>query len=185
MATIEVSGVRLVADEFERYPRATQSAIVRALNRGIAAGETLMSREVARDMGLKVSVVKAALRRRNASANDPEARLAAGFKRIPLLDFGAKPQAISRGKGRGISYRIGAGNSRTRIESAFFATMGSGHSGIFKRVGKARLGIHELRGPSIGQVFAKFRPAALARAEEAFQTTLNHELGRLEAKVNA
>lgn len=184
MATIDVQGINLVADEFEGYPRRAQSAVVRALNRGISAGNTLMSRAVAKDAGLKVSDVKASFRQRNASALDPKARLAAGFERIPLMKFGAKGPMPSRGKGRGVSYRLGAGSKRNRIEDAFVATMRSGHQGVFKRVGKARLGIRELFGPSLGQVFAKYRAEGLARSLEVFETTLNHELERLKAQAS-
>jgi hypothetical protein len=178
MATIEVQGVNLVADEFERYPRRAQRAIVRALDRGGSAADTLMSRAVARDTGLKVGDVKASFKRRKPSLNDPVFSLAAGFQRIPLMKFGARGPMPSRGRGKGVSYRMGAGNSRNRLPHAFIAQMRSGHTGVFARVGKARLGIRELRGPSLGRVFAKYRPEAQARGLEVFGATLDHELER-------
>lgn len=183
MAQIEVQGVNLVADEFERYPRRAQQIIVRALQRGGDAADTLMSRAVAADMGIKVSVVKEALRRRKPSIASPEYRLAAGFKRIALYDFSASPkEPPSRGRGRGVSYRMGKGNPRSRIANAFIARLKSGHVGVFARIGKARLPIRELRGPSLGHVFAKYRAEALARGLDVFETTLNHELERADAR---
>lgn len=181
MAIVTVEGIRLVAEEFEGYPRRAQSAVVRAINRGMTAGRTVMARAMAKDMGIKVAVATKALRHRQATANTPEARLAAGFKRIPLIDFNARESARSRGRGRGsgVTYRMGAGNARTRLQSAFIVQMRSGHTGVFMRKGRARLPIVELHGPSPGQVFAKFRATALARAEEVFRTTLDHELSRL------
>lgn len=178
MATVTIEGIRLVADEFEGYPRRAQSAIVRALNRGMTAGRTVMSRAIAKDMGIKVADANKRLRYRMASANTPQSRLAAGFERIPLMAFGAR-QTGSRGRGRGVTYRMGAGNARTRLAQAFIAKMKSGHPGVFMRAGRARLPIVQLHGPSVGHVFAKFRPTALARAEEVFRTTLDHELSRL------
>lgn len=179
MATVTIEGIRLVAEEFEGYPRRAQSAVVRALNRGMTAGRTVMSRAIAKDMGLKVGDTNKALRYRPATVNTPVTRLAAGFGRIPLMAFGARGTVPSRGRGRGVTYRMGAGNARTRLANAFIARMRSGHEGVFMRKGKARLPIVELRGPSVGHVFAKFRPTALARAEEVFRTTLDHELTRL------
>lgn len=179
MATVTIDGIRLAAEEFEGYPRRAQSAVVRALNRGMTAGRTVMSRAMAKDMGLKVSDANKALRYRQATVNTPVTRLAAGFGRIPLMAFNARGPVPSRGKGRGVSYRMGAGNARTRLQSAFIARMRSGHEGVFMRKGRGRLPIVELRGPSPGQVFAKFRATALERAEEVFRSTLDHELSRL------
>lgn len=181
MATVTIEGIRLAADEFEGYPRRAQSAVVRAINRGMTAGRTVMSRAMAKDMGIKVAAANKALNYRKATANTPEARLATGFKRIPLIEFSAREAARSRGRGRGsgVTYRMGTGNARTRLQSAFIVQMRSGHKGVFMRKGRARLPIVELKGPSPGQVFAKFRGTALARAEEVFRTTLDHELSRL------
>jgi hypothetical protein len=47
---------------------------------------------------------------------------------------------------------------------------------------RSQLPIKQLYGPSIGHVFAKFRAQGLARAEEMFQKTLDHELERAEAR---
>jgi len=118
---------------------------------------------------------------REASASRPEASLGASIKRIPLMKFNAKGPVPSRGRGRGVTYRLRGG--RGRVENAFIATMKSGHVGVFRRAGKARLGIVELFGPSLGQVFKKFRPAGLARAWEVFQKNFDHELDFVKGGV--
>ena len=46
---------------------------------------------------------------------------------------------------RGVSVEVNRGK-RTLVAHAFIATMRNGHEGIFRRRGKARLPIHELRG---------------------------------------
>lgn len=179
---VTVEGVRLVADEFEGYPRRAQSAIVRALNRGGDAGRTFMARAIAKDVGMKVGDVTKALRHRKASANDPAVEIAAGFKRIPLMAFGAKGPYPSLGRGRGVSYRMGTGNPRSRVASAFIVKLRSGHEGVFIRKTRKRLPIVQLFGPSLGKVFGKYRPDGQARAVEAFTITLDHELDRLQAR---
>jgi hypothetical protein len=189
MAQIEVHGVNLVADEFERYPRRAQRIIVRALDRGGNAADTLMSRAIAKDVGLKVADVKKALRRRRPTLSEPEFTMAARFRRIPLIKFSARGPRPSRGRGRGVSYNLGEGGGRNRIANAFIATVRragqdgehSGHEGVFVRVGKGRLPIKQRYGPSLGKVFAKYRAEALARGMEVFETTLNHELERAGA----
>lgn len=175
MPEITITGTPAIIDDFDAYPPKAQRSIVRAINRGILAARTQISRDVARDSGLKVGVVRSAIRQRNATLGLPQARLATGLNRIPLVDFGARGPEPSRGRGRGVTYKIGSGG-RGRLNSAFLATMKSGHRGVFRRVGTKRLGIIELYGPSLGQVFAKYRAAALERGLEVFISTLDHEL---------
>lgn len=182
MPEITITGTPAIIDDFDAYPPKAQKVIVRAINRGIVAARTQVSRDVARDSGLKVSVVRQAIRQRNATLGLPQARLATGLSRIPLVNFGARGPEPSRGRGRGVTYKVGTGG-RGRVANAFLATMQSGHRGVFKRVATKRLGIVELFGPSLGQVFAKYRAAALERGLEVFTNTLDHELDYQKGKA--
>jgi len=157
------------------YPKRATRATVRAMNRAIASGRTLMVQRIAGDTGLKSGDVRKAMSLRNATAQRLEARLGVGLKRIPLYAFNAKGLFPSRGKGRGVSYRLKGGAGR--IANAFIADMKSGHRGVFVRSGKARLPIRELFGPSLGHVFAKYRPEGIERAREMFVTNFRHEMG--------
>lgn len=179
---ITITGTPALIEDFDAYPSKAQKVIVRAINRGIVAARTQIVRDVARDSGLKVGDVRDAIRQRNATVGSPAASLSAGLGRIPLVKFNARGPEPSRGRGRGVSYKLGTG-SRGRVENAFIATMTSGHRGVFKRASKKRLGIIELQGPSLGQVFAKYRAAALARGEEMFMTTLDRELDYQKGKA--
>ena len=106
------------------------------------------------------------------------ARFAASLKRIPLLKFGPRYPYPSRGRGmvrlKGKTY-----------PGAFYARMSSGHEGIFRRVGKGRLPVKELRGASMGHVFAKCRPQGIARAMEMFDRNFAHELKRLGGETSS
>lgn len=169
--------VRLRSEEAERTLRLLRQraprAITRALNRAGGSARTFMAREVSRDMRLKVGTVRDRLRVREAKAESLTYRLEASLKRLPLIEFqpvrGPEP---SRGRGRGVTARTTTG----RYPHAFLATMRSGHRGVFERVGRARLAIRELKGPSIGHVFTKHAPAGLARGEEQLIKNLRHEL---------
>jgi len=180
MPTIEVQRDQLLAaDEYLReFPQRAQRALLRAMNRSIKSARTVMVREIAKDTGLKSKDVRDALVLREAFATRPEASLAAKLKRLSLIDFRAKGPEPSRGRGRGVTYRLPGGKGR--VENAFIATMHSGHRGVFKRKTRARLGIVELKGPSLGHVFAKYRPLGLARAREVFDTNFAHEMGFLQ-----
>src|SRR3954462_15110896 len=150
------------------YPKKATRAIVRAMNRALTSGRTLLVQRIAADTGLKSGDIKKAMTVREASSQSLEARLGLGLKRIPLIAFNARGPEPSRGKGRGVSYRLKGGGGR--IASAFIGTMRGGPRGVFRGSGKSRLPIRALFGPSIGHVFAKFRPEGIARAREAFVT---------------
>jgi hypothetical protein len=182
MFELEFKGAEALQADLRNYPGGVTRAMVRALNRAIAAGRTQITRDIAADTGLRVSNVRKALSMQEATDSRPEARLATSLKRIPLINFGARGQYPSRGRGRGVSYRLNG--SSGRVPTAFIASMQSGHQGVFVRKAKGRLPIRELFGPSLGHVFAKHRPAALARAQQVFHERLEHELARLKVKAS-
>lgn len=177
MLGVEIEGSDQAIVAIQQYPERTTRAMVRAMNRGIASGQTLMASLIAKDLGLKVSDVKTAMPVTPATFGRPIARFGASLKRIPLIKFGARGPEPSRGRGTGVRYRMAGG--RGHIPSAFIATMRSGHRGVFKRAGPARLPINELHGPSLGHVFRKFRPQGVARVQEMFEKNFAHEMKRL------
>lgn len=185
MIDVSISGADEIIVDFKDRPQAVSKALVRALNRSIASGRTVVVRELARDTGLLSKDVRDALSMTEASLNKPEASLGATLKKIPLIKFKARGPEPSRGKGTGVRYRMGG--SRGHLPSAFIATMKSGHRGVFERTpgkfmknptGKAwkRQAIHEKFGPSLGHVFKKYRQAGIDRVFEAFQKNFDHEL---------
>ncbi len=174
MIQVSIDGAPAAMASFRGRAEKIPSALARAINRTIGSVRTVMVREIAGDIGLASKVVRDALSLREAVPDRPEATLGAKLKRTPLIAFGASGPEPSRGRGRGVSYKLSG--SRDRIQSAFIATMPSGHRGVFIRKARARLGIRELFGPSIGHVFGKYRPAGLARAREVLVPNMRHEL---------
>jgi len=178
-----IDGAEAIVADFADAPSRVTKAAVRALNRAMASGRTEMVRDIAKDTGLKSAVVRDALRFREASFDHPSAELGASLKRIPVIHFGATGPQPSRGRGRGVSWRMEGGRKRaehafiTRVRSETQAVQGlSGHLGVFRRKTTNRLPIKQLYGPSLGHVFAKFRPLGLAKAREAFEKNFAHEL---------
>lgn len=176
------------------YRQQIPIAIVRAMNRAIDSGRTVMVREIAKDTKLKSKTVRDALidGTRMATVSRPVASVSAPAKRIPLIDFGARgPNGSSasdpipsRGRGRGVSYNAGGG--RRTIPDAFIARTRSGHVGVFVRAGAGarkspgawskNLPIRQLFGPSLGHVFNKYRDIGIARMQEAFVKNFDHEM---------
>lgn len=91
----------------------------------------------------------------------------------------------------GVSVRINVGAGTKRIRSAFRATLGSGHLGVFRRKGKARLPIAELWTSRISDVMQDpgavdgVQGQALQRFQTAFQRGLARELAKLKRKGEA
>lgn len=190
MATVELLGAAIIDKDLEGQPAKVQRAFVRAAKRSIDSGRSVMAKLIAGDTGLKQKDVREAIAMSYPTLSDPVASMRARTKRLPLIDFKARQTS------KGVSYR-NPGGGRNNVPSAFIATTrqqtaqdaradlaGSGgeHEGVFKRTGKKRLPIKQLYGPSIGQVFSKFRPQGVARALEVFDKNFDHEMDFLNSQ---
>jgi len=166
-------------------------AVARGLNRTAMSERTVMARAVATDMGIKVGDAKSAIVVDKATAAKLTARLSSRGKRMPLINFRATGPFPSRGRGQGVAYTARGG--RQRIANAFLAVVTragddgehAGHRGVFIRLGKKRLPIKQLYGPSIAHVFSQLLPVGEARRNEVLTTNVGHEiqfeLSRLQA----
>lgn len=174
---IDIDGLDRALKFLEKFPKQSERAQIRAINRGIRSARTVGAREVARDLGLRVGDARDRLELTTARPGRPEGRIAASRKRIPLIRFkGTSGPEPSRGKGKGV--RSGLKGGTKRIVDAFIATMRSGHRGVYRRRGRGRLPIVELKGPSIFEVATKKIPAMAERAREATSKELLRLLRR-------
>jgi hypothetical protein len=164
---------------------AIPGAIRRALSRSMDSGGVAIAREVARDMGLNVGVVKAELRSQIVDGEEGMVgQLSISGKRIPLIDWKAKGPEPSKGRGK---VTASTGGGRKTYPGAFITNVGSGrHRGVFVRKGpsarKSRrawsqnLPMVELKGPSLPHVFHKKSDVAIARFQEQFPKELQREV---------
>lgn len=180
--------MRLDVREFESQLaklRRPGAPVARALNRSITSGRALAARLISREMGLKVSTVKAALRTTSANQNHLTATLTASTKRIPLIQFNARGPEPSRGKPGGVTAKLKGGPGR--YPHAFIATMPTGHRGVFTRPdgvrrrrgaapNRSQLPIVELKGPSIWRAFEQVEPEVRARTGEQLVKNLASEI---------
>lgn len=168
--------------ELEALGREAPAIMSRSLNRASTAAQTATVKAVARDTGLQQKYVKRELKIERANRSRPVAAVEIAGRRLPLIAFSARGPEPSRGKGRGVSYRLPTG--RGRVSDAFITTVGS-HRGVFKRRGKRRLPIVELRGPSIPHVFEKYLPTFRSVAEESLLKNLRHEIDFANRRTGA
>lgn len=149
-------------------------ALVRGLNKALTSERAVFAREVAKDVGAKVSAVKDELKPRNATPKLTIARLKARGFRLGLIDLKARGPEPSRGAGGGVTAVVQG--ARKRYPHAFITTMRSGHRGVFQRAARGRLPIHELFGPSIARVFGRKIPGRLEQTSDTVLKKVKHEI---------
>lgn len=166
----------------ERAP----SVMARSINRAGNTGRSAWSSAVSKDLGLTKRYVERDLKLDKATRTRPVFVATIQGKRLPLIAFNVSGPEPSRGRGRGVSWRIGK-NPRVRERNAFIAVVGIGaHRGVFVRKGVSKresvgawgpnLPIKELRGPSIPHVFENYLPVFREAAEPALIKNLRHEI---------
>jgi hypothetical protein len=175
--------IESLKNDLEALRNRAPAIIARGLNRAATAGKTAMTRLIVKDTGLQSKYVSREIQLDKANRTQLKAALQIKGSRLPLIAFKARGPEPSRGRGRGVSYRLPSG--RGRVSNAFIATMRSGHRGVFKRQTKKRLPIQELRGPSLPHVFEKYLPDFDRVASEALIKNLQHDIDFANRPVEA
>ena len=124
------------------YPKAARRAIRKA-------GSTAQ-RDMRSEANKRIRAKKRIPLRYIRDALTLRSKTAGGISEMEwALEFSGKPVPLTayphRQTKTGVSVEVNTGK-RTLVAGAFVATMKSGHRGVFKRMGKARLPIKELLG---------------------------------------
>lgn len=191
--TAASAGIKSLAGRYER-------AVKRSVDRAAVSARTQLARNVSKEVGIKVGVVREHLpiqRARRVSDGYVASVFVskAGHKAIPLIHYRAKGPRPSRGRGRGVTAQLpnpsGAGTQSVRYPHAFIAkvygplpsgVVSTGHEGVFQRRGRKRIPIFQRYGPPLRGVVMKHVPEAVTRGEESLRKNLAHEL-RFAASV--
>jgi hypothetical protein len=184
--TIQIEGLDRASAMLDAFPRETSKAMLRAVKRATDHAATTAVRVVSSDTGLGASKVRARIAKVNPTgSNNVQGQVRGELKRVPLIEFGARGPEPSRGKGRGVSYRL-PGGGRGRHPNAFITTVGTGrHRGVFVRRNSPRLPIQELKGPSVGLVMKKHVREILSRGAVAFHDEFDRLLRLILQRKNA
>lgn len=123
-----------------------KSALVRALKKAGATALRDMRAEASRRVRARKRIRGNYVRRALTLSRPKGSNVAAlswavqvSGEAVPLIAYPARQTR------KGVSVEVNRGK-RTLLKGAFVATMKSGHKGVFRRSGKARLPIEELRG---------------------------------------
>lgn len=155
-------------------------AATRAINLAITKAQSVAVKSIASEIGLKQKTVRDLLSLRKATRSELLARLEPrSGKRIPVIEMQARQTK------KGISYK--SEGKRKTIKGAFVAVMKSGHVGAFKRVGKKRLPIVEMLGPSLPKLFVQqhIESAMDEAARDVYGKELDRQIALLLKQAGA
>lgn len=115
---------------------------------------------------IKAGAVRKVIKLSRANKSHPSAAITLSeTERLGLKDFGARQTK------KGLSYRIEKAGARKKVPSGFLVAKLGGHA--FKRLGKKRLPIRKLEGPSPWGVFMAAGGPAIAEADAAVRLEKN------------
>lgn len=162
------------------------TATIRALNRGVESARTTAGREIRKVYNIRHGAVLRVSSLRLARKGSLYARLIVGGKgrarRIGLIEFAARQTR----RMPGTSVKVLVAGGRKMVRGAFIETNAStGYRGVFRRTGKGRYPIENLRSLSIPQAFAnKVVIAAVEKAAvEVFGKTFHQQVRFLSGGV--
>jgi hypothetical protein len=144
------------------------------------ASSTLAARIIAKRLRLKAAEIRPRIRYDNVSVGQYSTYIRSSRKFFPLIAFSARQNAV------GVTASTPWNGKRQTFKSAFIANAG-GSPRVFRRVGRSRLPIKQLWGPSVHGTFKQ--PDVASQVKANIKTRLPINLARrvkaeMRRKVN-
>jgi len=180
MITVHAEDLMRARELLQCIPGGVQQAVMRAINRAADSSKTAASKKVREKYTAKNRDILSTIRIRKASTGNLSAVVTSMGGVLPLSKFQVRPSAPDPRRKTSIVVRVKKGAGGT-IKHAFVAKMGSGHVGVFHRVGTSRFPVEQNFGPSVPQMLGSESVSKHieARAQEQIVLRLEHEIGRL------
>ena len=160
-------------------------AVARALNRSINTARSELVRGIREEYTVRAAPVRNSINIRSSTPQRLEAEIKTLGEPLPLNYFKVKPSTPNPRRTSKIRVSVRKGSAKP-IGSAFVARLG-GTNKVFERVGKARLPIRRLFGPSVPQMAENDKTIenVADSARVSMDKRLSHEIGRLIEKGGA
>lgn len=160
-------------------PEGLEKATLNALNRTLTATRAEAVREIGKTYDIKSKTIRDTMSIQKANINTLSGSVISRGSPIPLINFKVNPRTPSpkRKKQTFVSIK----KSGAYLEGAFVAEMPSDHIGVYERLGKRRLPIRQLYGPSAPQMMKEdgVMEAIQKKAHDTVLERLEHETIRL------
>lgn len=166
-------------------PKGVETAVPRAINRAMESARTAAVTKAREEYTVKAKAVRSTIKLTRANASNMTGVITSTGSPIPLYDFKVNPKTVNGRRRSPIRVSVKHGQ-QTSLNRAFIARLGSGKTGVFERLGKSRLPIKMLYGPSAPQMLENDNVAEFIEktAVETMNKRLDHEIGRLLEGAN-
>jgi len=171
---------KILAKELKDANKKTKKAGVRALNKTATQSRNFAQRETRKVINVKAATIKKAywIKKAKIGQQKPEAGVFVSYKPFPVSAFNGVRQTK-----KGVTVRLRKDKPRLLFRRAFIRTVGSGHKGVFRRKGKARLPIKELHGTGPQAVFIEKINAITSESDRILTRVYAKELDFIFGRV--
>ena len=166
----------LLGKQFKQAP----TVIMRALNRAASSSKTAASKEVRREYYVKAKDVNKTIKIYRASRKKLGALVISKDSKLPLDRFKFSPRTRPKRPPKG-GIKVAVKKDGLKNLMHAFLVDAPGGAMIFERVGKPRLPIKRIMGPSVPQMLGteRVRTKFFEKARETYDKRLDHEIRRL------
>jgi hypothetical protein len=153
--------------------------VARAINRAVENARSNAVREARNQYNVKAGDIRRTIRISRANKNQPAAVLSSTGPALPTIAFNVRPGTVNGRRRTPIRVSVKKGETST-LDRAFIATVG-GRTGVYERMGSARLPIRQLYGPSVPQMLdnEKVINTIAEKAREMLDSRLDQEIKRV------
>lgn len=177
---IDTGQMRKLHRALDHIKNGVPKALVPAINRALASGQTVVKREIRQEYLIKAKDIPTKLHRASSGKLSGEIRIDQGM--LPLSSFQVKPRGVQRRKKKKILHaRVKKSGGGGFIPRAFFITAG----GPYARISPARHPIFLLRtiAASIMATQPKVGEPAMKKMGDTFAKRIDHEINRVLASA--
>src|SRR5690554_1402652 len=166
----------LLGKQFKQAP----TVIMRALNRAASSSKTAASKEVRQEYHVKAKDVNKTIKIYRASRKKLGALVISKDSKLPLDRFKFSPRTRPKRPPKG-GIKVAVKKDGLKNLMHAFLVDAPGGAMIFERVGKPRLPIKRIMGPSVPQMLGteRVRTKFFEKARETYDKRLDHEIRRL------
>lgn len=159
---------------------AAPKALARAINRAVEGARSEGVRKVRDEYTARARDIRDTIRISRAKPNRPQAVISSIGPALSLSAFKYSPASVNGRRRTPIRVAVKRGE-RDALERSFVARVGGGKKAIYERVGKSRLPIRKLTGPSVPQMIGNplVIDSMADRAREVMDQRLDHEIDNI------
>lgn len=179
--TVPERQIQAIEEQLEQIPTQTPHIIRRALNRSLTTMQTTAKREVREQYHIKATHIQDHLSSQKATTSNLQVRLQGKGRPIPLDHFKYSPKTPNPRRKKAISVAVKKDGNKP-LPGGFVVDINGNK--IFKRVGKKRLPIDRLFGPSLPQMIDgnEIPENVKTAGMDTFEKRVDHDVSRLLAR---